>query len=675
MKILFKSKNARSSDATSTPPRPLAQNNRLHEPPRSQKSAGSSVGKPTTGSPTTLERTVPAPKPDKVNGELLKTHIEVCVRVRPLEVAVDGQGYFAAKAGRLTMNGVKSMVLSRRNDSGVSGSKSDGIVAWDVSSDEQTAAQSPHIPPVPGRTNSYTLDHVYGPEATTKQIHHRSIKSLVDRAMEGYHSSILAYGQSGAGKTFTMTGTRESPGLIPMAIADCFRYVQKSQESREYLIRISYLEIYKENIRDLLNPTPQPIRLFDGPNGLVIRGLKEEIVSTPEHVYTILTRGERRRQVGATHLNQHSSRSHVILRLWIESTTVGSDTTRVSSLSLVDLAGSESVKLNGTDRREEGHYINKSLMTLGQVVLSLSEGKTGHIPYRDSKLTRLLEPSLSGNAQMVLLCCISPQTSHLEESHNTFKFASRAKKVEQKAIVNVAEDEQTLLQTYKSEIENLRKQLAEAKEQQDRLLQEKTKSTGDDVTISTDVTDGEIRELVEAIKTMERLILKSKPHQELRTPSSSEDDLDFLLKDDSEDDKDDEDLLIEVSSRTPAKSDEDALHKELNRIRGLLGSVLEKRGVAPPSPDCARRLLLNTPSRSPEEVHEVATLRKQLEQQEVTTNLRKADSSFLQSQLQEKDKLLEEVYTILDALEARQNELEKENATLRAQVETMQRGK
>ena len=110
-------------------------------------------------------------------------------------------------------------------------------------------------------------------------------------------------------------------------------------------------------------------------------------------------------------------------------------------------------------------------MTLGQIVLALSEGKTGHIPYRDSKLTRILQPSLSGNAQMVLLCCISPQISHIEESHNTFKFAIRAKKIKQKAEINVAEDESTLLQLYRDEIEDLRRQLSEAKKQQ-QLLQE-----------------------------------------------------------------------------------------------------------------------------------------------------------------------------------------------------------
>jgi centromeric protein E len=637
--------------------------------PTSKDTASESPAKPLM---VALERTVPPACPEKIDGELLKAHIEVCARIRPLQVEMDGQGYFASKpaSGLRLMSGIK-IKMSERNQ--LRPEKADKTVAWNVSADGETAAQSPETELVQGRTHSYTLDHVYGPESTTTQLYQRSIKSLVDRAMDGYHSTIMAYGQTSTGKTFTMTGTRDSPGLIPMAIADCFRYVKRSQESREYLIRISYLEVYKEVIRDLLNPSVQPVRLFDGPDGLIIRGIKEEIVSSPEHVYSILTKGERRRQVGATQMNQHSSRSHVMVRLWIESTggtgVENRGAARVSSLSLVDLAGSESVRLNGADRREEGQYINKSLMTLGQVVLCLSEGKTGHIPYRDSKLTRLLQPSLSGNAQMVLLCCISPQTSHVEESHNTFKFATRAKKVEQKAIVNVADDDQTLLQVYKSEIDDLRKQLAEARAQQGELG-EKPTSTSDDTATVTETTDGEIQELVEAINTMERLILKSKPHQELRQSASVDDDLDMMLADKSVegDDDDDDELLIDLPVRTPTGSpDGDALHKELSRIRGLLGSVLEKRGVSSVSP--AKRLDFATPPRTPpEEEREVATLRKQLEEQEMTANLKKADASFLQKELNEKVLLLEEVSKVLDALEERQNQLEAENAALKVSL-------
>jgi centromeric protein E len=679
MKRIFgRSKTAKSSKIPTPPSKstkmpPSKSTNGIHTP---SPSNGRVVNK---SSPRKIE------KPDA-----LKTHIEVCARIRPLQVATDREGYFESSSRKVPGSPQKKSIGSPQKKSAGSPQKKslgasqlslDDVIAWDVSEEGNTAAQCSQTELVQGRTHSYTLDNVYGTNSTTRELYDESIHSLVKRGMEGYHASILAYGQTSTGKTFTMTGTKQSPGLIPLAVHDCFRFVRHSQESREYLIRISYLEVYKEHIRDLLAATPEPIRLFDGPNGLVIKGLKEEVVTSPEQVFAILKQGETRRQVGATHMNQHSSRSHVMVRLWIESTGIGmtngekNESTRVSTLSLVDLAGSESVRLNGGARREEGQYINKSLMTLGQVVLSLSDSKTGHIPYRDSKLTRLLQPSLSGNAQMVLLCCISPQASHLEESHNTFKFATRAKRIEQKATVNVTSQEETLLQNYRNEIKDLRQQLADAKDQQ-RLLQEATVAPP----IAAETADGEVKELVDAIKTMERLILKSKPHQ-VSPPASDlvddeELDLDLLLDDDDEDDDEDDDLLNDsFLNNEPPKTPErgDALNSELTRIRGLLGSVLQKRGIATPdrsieSNGVEKTLDFSSPPRSPEEEKEVANLRRQLEEQETTTSLRKADSSFLQSQLQEKDMLLEEVSKVLEAVEKRQIELEKENGSLRAEL-------
>jgi len=355
-----------------------------------------------------------------------------------------------------------------------------------------------------------------------------------------------------------MTGTTQEPGIIPLAVQECFQCIAQAQNrSREYLLRVSYLEVYKEHIRDLLAPStsnqssPTPVRLFEQRGGkLQIKGLREEVVTSPAQVFHVLAQGEARRQVGATHLNQHSSRSHVMVRLWIESRTTNggsgssstkSESVRASTLSLVDLAGSESVRLTGsTGRQSEGHYINQSLMTLGQVVYALSEqddptnnmsnkrggGSGQHIPYRDSKLTRILQPSLSGNAQVVLLCCISPLPSHIEESHNTFKFATRAKKIPQKAVIqNVGElDDKTLLQSYREEIEDLRQQLLEAETQRQALLQiqqqrhqqqqqASDKSDGDsDSSLlheTAEDAEEEMLELMDAIQKMERLILKT----------------------------------------------------------------------------------------------------------------------------------------------------------------------
>lgn len=200
-------------------------------------------------------------------------------------------------------------------------------------------------------------------------------------------------------------------------------------------------------------------------------------------------------------MNKHSSRSHAIVRLWLESKSSDtSGTTRVSSLSLVDLAGSESARLTGStgERQREGQYINKSLMALGQVIHKLSENQErAHIPYRDSKLTRLMQSSLSGNAQVVCVCNISSSTAHLEESHNTLKFATRAKKIEQRVKINEVQDQNTLLQEYKEEIEELKQQLEEAKKAQQQQKDEE-----------------DVRELISAIHKMEKLILKTQKFQE-----------------------------------------------------------------------------------------------------------------------------------------------------------------
>ena len=508
------------------------------------------------------------------------------------------------------------------------------------------------------------------------------------------------------GKTHTMTGTVQEPGIIPLAVKECFQCLQQwQQHSREYLLRVSYLEIYKEHIRDLLAPSathasappPPPVRLFEQRGGkLQIKGLREEVVTSPEQVFAILAKGEARRQVGATHLNQHSSRSHVMVRLWIESRSSsssggGAESVRASTLSLVDLAGSESIRLTGsTERQAEGHYINQSLMTLGQVVYALSEdsyNSKSHIPYRDSKLTRILQPSLSGNAQVLLLCCISPLPSHVEESHNTFKFATRAKKIPQKAVLQnvIGElDDKTLLQSYREEIETLRQQLREAETQRQWLLRQQQQRQQqrnedskdmpllhlDDVTDEDGATaedaEEEMLELMDAIQKMERLILKTgdvQPPSEERQQLSSESGTansapsspqNHVRLSNGEASSPSE-PQTKAAPTTPNKND---LQQELRRIQGLVGSVLKKRSRLSASPKAA--------AVSEEEVRQ---LRAQLEEHEVVTSLRQADSSFLQTQLEEKDQLLLEVSKILEALEERQSALEAENQSLRRQVE------
>jgi centromeric protein E len=579
------------------------------------------------------------------NGENIKhTNIQVCIRVRPLltparPLIVKPLSRLSPKCGIIASD--------QHFDNSATKDRTEDFIAWDVIGTD-TLQQSAKVERIAGRTISYTVDRVYDTRAKTNQIYEHSIQPVVRSSLEGYHGSVFAYGQTSTGKTFTMTGTPALPGIVPLAVHDIFQYIQQEdQAAREYLIRFSYLEIYNEQIIDLLSGSSSSVRILEGKDGMThVRGLREEIVTSPSAILKLIQKGERRRQVGSTNMNQHSSRSHVIARIWIESKIVGvSNKTRASSLFLVDLAGSESVRLTGAtgDRRREGQYINKSLMALGQVIFKLSENDTTHIPYRDSKLTRLLQPSLSGNAQIVSICNISPCPSHLEESHNTLKFAMRAKRIQQRVVLNEVLDENTLLTEYKEEIEYLRRQLAEAKAAQKQQQ-----------------NDDDIRELIRAIQKMEALILKTQTLQNHLYDEfglGSEDLLTSI----------DEDQAGSVSSnhhRFGKIPSDQPLLDEMQRIQQLLGAVLNKQGrVISKRSSSVNDLTSMTVSED-----EVAELRSQLMELEVTTTLKRADADFLQSQLEQKDQLLSEVAQVLEAVERRQTELECENEALKRMV-------
>lgn len=317
--------------------------------------------------------------------------------------------------------------------------------------------------------------------------------------MEGYHGTVFAYGMTGTGKTFSMQGTTESPGVIPRAITDIFSFIRETPH-REFLLRASYLEIYNEEIRDLLaappvnGASPEKIKLReDGKRGVYATPLREEIVQSPMQLLRVISRGDKARHTGHTQYNTHSSRSHAVVQIVVESrerattmgekrAAIGPGGVRVSTLSLIDLAGSERAADN-KERRTEGAHINKSLLTLGTVIarLSGSKDKQGnpldrdgkHLPYRDSKLTRLLQPALSGDSLISILCTIqigstgsaAAPNNHTGETLNTLKFAARAKnnivshakKVEES--VGVGTEARGLLERYRLEIDNLRQQL------------------------------------------------------------------------------------------------------------------------------------------------------------------------------------------------------------------------
>ncbi|CAA0831213.1 P-loop containing nucleoside triphosphate hydrolases superfamily protein [Striga hermonthica] len=247
----------------------------------------------------------------------------------------------------------------------------------------------------------YDFDRVFGPATTTRQVYDVAAHHAVSGAMQGINGTVFAYGVTSSGKTHTMHGEQKSPGIIPLAIKDVFGMIQETP-GREFLLRVSYLEIYNEVINDLLDPTGQNLRIREDSQGIYVEGIKEEVVLSPAHALSLIASGEEHRHVGSNNFNLLSSRSHTIFTLTIESSVHGeNEGVALSQLHLIDLAGSESSKTGTIGlRRKEGSYINKSLLTLGTVISKLTDGKSTHIPYRDSKLTRLLQSSLSGHGRV-----------------------------------------------------------------------------------------------------------------------------------------------------------------------------------------------------------------------------------------------------------------------------------
>uniref|UniRef100_A0A0D9VLP8 Kinesin-like protein n=1 Tax=Leersia perrieri TaxID=77586 RepID=A0A0D9VLP8_9ORYZ len=333
-------------------------------------------------------------------------------------------------------------------------------VAWYADGD--TVVRSEQNPSV-----AYAYDRVFAPTTTTRQVYDVAAQHVVSGAMEGINGTIFAYGVTSSGKTHTMHGDQRSPGIIPLAVKDAFSIIQETP-NREFLLRVSYLEIYNEVVNDLLNPAGQNLRIREDPQGTFVEGIKEEVVLSPAHALSLIAAGEEHRHVGSTNFNLLSSRSHTIFTLTVESSPGGEsnegEAVTFSQLNLIDLAGSESSRAETTGvRRKEGSYINKSLLTLGTVISKLTDGKATHIPFRDSKLTRLLQSSLSGQGRVSLICTVTPASSNSEETHNTLKFAHRAKRIEVQASQNKIIDEKSLIKKYQNEIRRLKEELEQLK--------------------------------------------------------------------------------------------------------------------------------------------------------------------------------------------------------------------
>ncbi|UMM21421.1 hypothetical protein L5515_003113 [Caenorhabditis briggsae] len=326
----------------------------------------------------------------------------------------------------------------------------------------------------PQRT--FYFDAVFSPNTDQMTVYNVAARPIVENVLKGYNGTIFAYGQTGTGKTFTMAGElepMEMRGIIPNSFAHIFDHIAKCQHDTTFLVRVSYLEIYNEEIRDLLSKEHSGhLEIKERPDvGVYVRNLSNPTVENASKMQALMEFGNKNRKVGATAMNLESSRSHAMFTVTIESCRNGLVTQ--GKLQLVDLAGSERQSKTGAqgERLKEAAKINLSLSTLGNVISSLVDGKSTHVPYRNSKLTRLLQDSLGGNSKTVMIANVGPATYNYDETLSTLRYANRAKNIQNVAKIN-EDPKDAQLRKFQLEIELLRKQLDEENPGEDENQEE-----------------------------------------------------------------------------------------------------------------------------------------------------------------------------------------------------------
>ncbi|KAJ1722195.1 hypothetical protein LPJ53_003369 [Coemansia erecta] len=380
-----------------------------------------------------------------------------------------------------------------------------------VNGETECVTQLPGVPQVViGADRAFTFDYVFSPEVSQEQVYDDSIKPLVAQFLQGYNATVLAYGQTGSGKTFSMgTGLStpstqlEMQGVVPRAIYEIWGHLEsriKKQSGFTYSVDVSFLELYNEDLVDLLNPKTAagsrgPTIREDSRGNMILVGVERKPANHASDIIGFLHQGALSRTTASTDMNHTSSRSHAIFTVFLRqqdrrsssllSPGCGSPTTSeqsvldggpsiVSKIHFVDLAGSERIKRTGAagDRAKEGISINAGLLALGNVISALGSSSSPngaqskrpvHVPYRDSKLTRLLQDSLGGNSQTLMLACISPSDRNSPESLNTIRYANRARNIRNKVAVNFDKNSSVELSMLKTEVARLRGELSKLK--------------------------------------------------------------------------------------------------------------------------------------------------------------------------------------------------------------------
>ncbi|GEM06163.1 kinesin family member 18/19 [Rhodotorula toruloides] len=326
----------------------------------------------------------------------------------------------------------------------------------------------------------FCFDRVFDEDCGQEEVYNGSAKELVGHVMDGFNSTVFAYGATGCGKTHTISGSSAQPGIVFLLMKDLFDRISAASDETHFSLTVSYLEIYNETIRDLLAPENGVLQLRDSSDGTATpANLTTKEPTCPQDVVEWITLGNNNRTVNFTEANATSSRSHAVLQVSVTQKNKASgltDTSTTACLSVIDLAGSEraSATKNRGDRAVEGANINRSLLALGNCINALCDPrKRGHVPYRDSKLTRLLKQSLGGNCKTVMIVCVSPSSAHYDETHNTLQYANRAKEIKTKAVRNTLTADRHVAQ-YCQQIMEQQAMIADLKR---KLNEQETRST------------------------------------------------------------------------------------------------------------------------------------------------------------------------------------------------------
>ncbi|XP_043838292.1 kinesin-like protein KIF3A isoform X3 [Dromiciops gliroides] len=511
---------------------------------------------------------------------------------------------------------------------------------------------------------TFTFDTVFGPDSKQLDVYNLTARPIIDSVLEGYNGTIFAYGQTGTGKTFTMEGVRAVPelrGIIPNSFAHIFGHIAKAEGDTRFLVRVSYLEIYNEEVRDLLGKDQtQRLEVKERPDvGVYIKDLSAYVVNNADDMDRIMTLGHKNRSVGATNMNEHSSRSHAIFTITIECSEKGIDGNmhvRMGKLHLVDLAGSErQAKTGATGQRlKEATKINLSLSTLGNVISALVDGKSTHVPYRNSKLTRLLQDSLGGNSKTMMCANIGPADYNYDETISTLRYANRAKNIKNKARIN-EDPKDALLRQFQKEIEELKKKLEEGEE-----------ISGSDISGSEDDEDEE----AEAGEHGEKR--KKRRDQAGKKKVSPDKMVEMQAKIDEERKALETKLDMEEEERNKARAELEKREKDLLKAQQEHQSLLEKLsalekkvivgGVDLLAKAEEQEKLLEESNMELEERRKRAEqLRKELEEKEQERLDIEEKYTSLQEEAQGKTKKLKKVWTMLMAAKSEMADLQQEH--------------